>query len=80
MYQACTFCRKPLQSRDMARFAKREKASFWMGLLSGAIPEASFMTEFIRELLEVPFDPDTTPVPPPPQRELHAGKVEKTKV
>lgn len=76
VYQACTFCRRPLPSRDMARLAKREKASFWIGLLSGATPEASFMTECIRELLTVHLDPGAT-ARPPPQRQLHAEKGKK---
>lgn len=75
---AGTFWRKPLQSRDMARLANREKASLWMGLLSGATPEASLMTQYMRELLEVAFDPSVAPGPPP-QRELHARKEEKIK-
>lgn len=67
-----TFCRRHLQSRDMTRLAKREKARFWMMLLSGASAEASFMTECISELVEELLDPGTRPGPLP-QRELHAG-------
>jgi len=74
--RACTFCRRHRQSRDMARFAKSRKESFWTGPLSGATPEASFMTDCIRELLGPPLDPGAA-VGPPPQTQLHAGR-EKT--
>lgn len=55
----------------MARLAKREKASLWTVLLSGATPEASFMTECIRELPRVHLDPDEA-AGPLPHRVLHA--------
>lgn len=73
LYQACTFCRRHLQSRDMARLARRQKESFWTEQLSGATPEASLMTECIREVLGVPLDPGAAPEPAPPTQ-LHAGK------
>lgn len=57
----------------MARLARREKASIWTVLLSGATPEASFMTECIREFPWVPLDPAATPGPLP-QRELQAER------
>lgn len=68
---AHTFCRRPRQSRDMERLAKREKASFWIVLLSGAIPEANFITECIRELPREHLVPGALPEPLP-QRALHA--------
>lgn len=74
--EARTFCRRPRQSRDIARLARSEKASFWIVLLSGATPEASFITECIRELPRVHLDPDATPGPLP-QRVLHAGRSNK---
>lgn len=73
-----TFCRRPRQSRDMARLAKREKASFWIVLLSGATPEASFITECIRELPREHLGPDAIPGPPA-QRVLHAERRKKKK-
>jgi hypothetical protein len=55
----------------MARLANREKASFWTGLLSAATPEASFMTQCMRELL---WGPRPAGAPPEPalHRELQA--------
>lgn len=60
-----------LQSRDTVRLTRREKARFWMGLLSEA-SEVSFMTECIRELLEEPLGPGT-PLGLLLHTELHAG-------
>ena len=65
-----TFCSTPLQSRDTARLANREKASFWTALLSAATPEASFMTQCMREPLGAPR-PVGAP-PEPAHRELQA--------
>lgn len=65
-----TRCRIPRHSRDIARLARREKASIWTVLLSGATPEASFMTECISEL---PLGPAAAPEPPTPHSELQAG-------
>lgn len=56
----------------MARLARREKASIWTLLLSGATPEASFMTECISELPWGPLGPAAAPGPQP-HRELQAG-------
>lgn len=62
----------------MARLAKREKASLWTVLLSAATPEASFITECIRELPRVHLDPDAAPGPLQ-QRVLHAERRNNTK-
>lgn len=56
----------------MAKLARREKASFWTGLLSAATPEASFMTQCMRELLGAPGAP-----PEPPHRDLQAEEEEE---
>lgn len=44
-----TFCRRPLQSRDAARLANRQKARRWWPLFSGASSVANFMTLCITE-------------------------------
>lgn len=75
LFSSCTFCRMPLQSRDAVRLTRREKARFWMGLLSEA-SEVSFMTECIRELLEEPLEPGT-PLGLLLHTELHAGNRKK---
>lgn len=60
----------------MARLAKSEKASLWTVLPSGVTPEASFMTESIRELPRVHLDPDEA-AGPLPHRVLHAVRNEQ---
>lgn len=47
----CTFCSSPLQSLEMARLARTEKARPWMLLLSGATWEASLITPCISEFV-----------------------------
>lgn len=53
-----TFCKMPLQSREMARLASRQNARLWMWLWllpeSGAAWQASFITLCIRELVSGP--------------------------
>lgn len=68
-----TFCRTPRHSRDIARLARREKASMWTVLLSGATPEASFITECISELPWGPLGPAAAAPEPLPHREPQAG-------